>query len=217
LAKNKLISDDLRYLIFGEIYQRYSEPKARRKALTLLEAAITCFDKAGLEHVTFKTLAREAGLTAPSLRHYFANLEEIRELALKYIHLTSQKIVVDAMSAATDPDEMFRCYLEAHYKWAKNFKSHIRVWLSFLSYCSRNKDGQNLNTSAMANGARRIDQLIEIGKDAGVFTAGDGQDRARMIQALLLGWLTTLITEKLPNPDQYTQQVFKQCFVMLRA
>lgn len=207
--------DDLSHLIFEEIYQRYSEPKTRRKAFAILESAISCYDRRGFDSVTFKMIARECGLTAPSLRHYFADLDEIRETAMKYIHMIAQKIVVDGMADAKDPLERFRKYLESHELWAKHFKRHLCVWVSFISFSSRKKKERALNTEAVLNGAKRISELLARGRKSGVFTHKNDFMAARLIQTLILGWLTTLVTEDLAKPEVYTESVIEECFLLV--
>lgn len=210
-----LLRDDLSHLIFDEIYQRYSEPKTRRKAFAILESAISCYDKRGFDSVTFKMIARESGLTAPSLRHYFSDLNEIRELAVKYIHSIAQKIVVDAMTTASDPRDRFKKYLEAHSIWAKHFKRHLCVWVSFISFSSRKKKERALNTQAVLNGAKRISEMLSRGRRSGAFHHKDDFQTARLIQTIILGWLTTLVTEDLEKPDDYTESVIKECFLVV--
>tara|TARA_B110001454_G_scaffold124375_1_gene116062 strand:+ start:40984 stop:41637 length:654 start_codon:yes stop_codon:yes gene_type:complete len=210
--KEILTKDDLTHLIFEEIYRRYSEPKTRRKAFAILESAISCYDKRGFDSVTLKMIARESGLTAPSLKHYFSDLDEIRELAVKYVHMIAQKIVVDAMVDAKDPKDRLAKYLNGHYIWAKQFKRHVCVWISFISFSSRKKKDRALNTEAVLNGAKRISEMLSRGRRSGVFKHKDDFIAARVIQTLILGWLTTIVTEDITNIDSYTEGVFKECF-----
>jgi TetR/AcrR family transcriptional regulator, transcriptional repressor of bet genes len=207
----------LKYVAFGEIYLRYSEPKAKRRAFSLFEAAIKCFDNKGLENVTLKTIAREAGVTAPLLRHYFSGLAEIRELTLKYIGVISQKIVIDAIHSTNDPVEMYKRYVQAHLYWSLNFKRHLRVWISFLAKTAKRKTDRAFNTLAISAGTHRIVELISAGKLAGSFTHSDNQVTAKLIQTLILGWVIALATEELENPELYSKSVVDHCMKLVGA
>jgi AcrR family transcriptional regulator len=217
LAKKALFRDDVRYLVFAEIYLRFSEPKTKRKAFALIEAAIDCFDKTGFEHVTLEMIAREAGVTRPLLRHYFSGLDEIRELSLKYIRVIGQKVVVEALAGATQPDEMLKRYLNAHFYWSSNFKTHIRVWLSFLSISSKRKRDRALNTIAIEAGTQRLIQLLGSGRAAGVFKHSDDFKAARLMQTLMLGWLVSMATEDLESREDFSKMVIEECLALVGA
>ena len=201
-------------MIFNEVYQRYSEPKTRRKAFLIIENAIQCFDKKGFEHVTFTMIARESGLTAPSLRHYFANIEEIRRTAMKYIHLAAQKIVLDAMAKAQNPKELLKLYLYGHYLWVTQLKTYFRVWLNFLSYSSTRKHERQLNTLATENGTKRIIELLSIGRSEGHFKHDDDYIGARYIQTFILGWLTACVSQDIENIEAYSEAMMKNCMAV---
>ena len=213
------ISNDLRYLIFSEIYLRYSEPKARRKSFSILENAIACFDRKGFENVTFQMIARESAITPPSLRHYFKNLDEVRSLSLQYCHLIAQKLIVTAMTNETAPRAMLKAYLRAHAEWARQTPGHVRMWLSFLAYSARKSKDRKLNTQAVLNGASRLTELLTQGREQNVFHHTDDFKSARLIQTLILGWLTTLITEDSDEIEaaRYSEDVINLCLAVVDA
>lgn len=211
MKRKFVVSDDLSYLVFSEIYLRYNEPKTRRKAFSILESAIDCYHKKGFESVTYKMIARESGLTPSTLRHYFSDLKEIQEMTVKYIHMTAQKIVVEGMSTAKSADEMLKKYLEGHALWSTHFHKHTCVWLHFVSYSSRRKKERAMNTEAVSNGTFRISEMLSRGRKSGVFNHKNDIHAARIIQTLILGWLGALVTEDIENQKLFTQIVIEQC------
>src|SRR5262249_37486920 len=111
MANPKFLKDDLRYLVFSEIYLRFSEPKTLRRAFAILESAIDCFDKKGFGYVTLTMIARQAGVTRQSVNHYFKDLAEIRETAIKYIRLIGQNVVVNAIKEGVRSDLVLKHYI----------------------------------------------------------------------------------------------------------
>jgi AcrR family transcriptional regulator len=210
-----IIANDINYLVFSEIYQRFTLPKTRRKAFAILEAAIECYDKRGFDVTTFKMVARQAGITAPALRRYFGDLDEIREFSVKYVHLTAQKIVVESMKGSGNPVEMLDRYLKAHLYWALHFKRHLCLWIGFISYSSRKKRDRAINTKAVLNGAIRISEILNQGRKLGVFNHKNDFLTARMIQTMILGWLTTLVTEDTEDIEAYSQEILNKCRTMV--
>ena len=126
--------------------------------------------------------------------------------------MTAQKIIVDAIKELDNPLDILKKYLDAHSFWATHFKKHLCVWVSFISYSSRKKKERALNTEAVLNGAYRISEILSRGRRKGVFTHENDFQTARLIQTIILGWLTTLVTEDVENPDVYTKNVINTCF-----
>jgi AcrR family transcriptional regulator len=217
VSQRAIIKDDVRYLLFSEIYLRYDEPKTKRKAYSLLEAAIQCFDKKGFEDTTMEMIAREAGVTRPLLRHYFKDTRDLRETALKYMRLILQRVAVEAMLKSERPDEMLHLYLEACFTWARTYKVHRRVWLGFLASCGRRTSDRELNTQAVNTGTDRIVQLLKAGKDAGLFQFEDEHIAARLIQITILGALVTTTSENIDETEPLERAVIRQCLAIAGA
>ncbi len=212
MVQAKIIKDDIRYLLFADIYTKYSEPKTRRKAFAILESAIATFDKKGFENVTLTMIARESGVTRQLLNHYFESLNELRALALKYIRVIGQRIVVNAIPTDAPADQMLKGYFEAHQFWARNYKVHLRVWLGFLNSCAKNKSDREMNIVSVAAGTNRLEELLKAGKASGIFTVPDAREAARLIQTLMLGWLVSSLTEDDGiNSSQLETSVVKEC------
>jgi AcrR family transcriptional regulator len=210
---------DVRYLLFADIYLRLEEPKSKRKAFGLLEAAITCYAKKGFEAVTMEMIAREAGVTRTLLLHYFEDGSEIRELAIKYIRLMMQKIAIDFMESETTASGKLEKYVEACFFWSKNFRTHALVWLAFLHRCSGDKKLRELNTLASSVGADRIVSLIQLGQAQKVFPLREGglEHAAKTIQALITGALIVSVSENLEDDKLAAEQTRQLCLQMARG
>lgn len=202
---------EFRQLVFKEIYHRFSETKTQRRAFGFLEAAIYCFDKKGFENVTMTLIARESGVTRQLLSHYFKDLAEIREMAIKYIRVIGQQLMLQELARENKPERVLLSYLRAHLIWVNNFRSHIRVWLNFLSYCSKRDLDRNLNSAAVNAGHDRIEQVLLQGRTQGVFTHANDAKTATIIQTLIAGWLVTLVTENIENTNAFSEQIIQHC------
>lgn len=210
----KIIKDDLRYLLFSEVYQRIETPKGKRKALLLLEIAIGCFAKYGFKATTLEMIAREAGVTRPMIRHYFDSLSEIEEYALKYIRYIFQKFTVEAIAKENSPSLMLSAYVKACIDWTEQFKSHAVVWVSFLHRGSYNKKSRALNTAAVSVGTQRIAALLTDGKAAGEFRFNDTRKTARMIQLIITGSVISALSEDY-EIRQFTDDVTSSCLALV--
>lgn len=202
-----MLKDEINYLIFGEIYFRFSDPGARRKAFAILEAAIVCLDRKGFGGVTLEMIAREAGITRPLIKHYFADLDDLCGTAVKYIRLRFQKMVVDEVSNQTTEVLKLVRYIDTCFEWIDKFRSHANVWLSFLSQCVRKPSLRKLNTTAVETGEERIVGLLRLGQKNNVFHFKSVEGTAKALQSLLTGALVTYSSEDLRDAKEYKKAI----------
>ena len=201
--------------MFTEIYQRVSEPKARRKALAMLEAAISVYAKKGFEATTMEMIAREAGVTRPLVKHYFRDMEDLQETAIKYIRVIFQKFAVDALLNAETHQEKLDAYIESCFNWIAHFQSHALAWQAFLHRCAKSPKARNLNTLATSTGEERIISLLEDGKRAGVFQFQNSALSAKLIQAIITGALVCLGSEELQDKNAFKVGIKQTCLSLV--
>jgi len=156
-------------------------------------------------------VAREAGITPQGLRRYFRNIEDLREVSLKYIRILGQQMALDRISQIRDPVKLFCEYVRVHFIWTKVYKTHARVWLSFLSSCPRQKKDRQLNQLAVEAGHDRIVELIHAGVQACVFNCAQPRVAAHLVRTVITGWTLCLLTEELKNETQMTEAIIEQC------
>lgn len=211
----KVYDFELRQALFAEIDQRFSSPKARRKALEIMEATITCLARRGYQGVTLDMIARTAGVTRPLIRHYFRNLDELLRTSTQYIRLLFQRLAIDALVSGTSADEMLGLYIDACFRWIERHKTHAQVWFAFLLDSSRSNKARALNSAAVQRGEERIQALLERGRADGIFRFEDGAAASKMIQTQITGALITYISEDLPDREAYVASVRNACFKLL--
>jgi AcrR family transcriptional regulator len=209
----KLLRNDIKYVVFDEIYQRFNEPKAKRKAHGLMENMIHCLARKGFDGVTLQMVARESGLTRPAIKYYFASLDELKVFSIKYVRLIFQKLAVDAMMRGANPQDMLSLYIDSCFVWIKNYKTHALVWLAFLHRCSQNAEMKALNTMAVLAGEERIQNLLQIGKEKGVFRFSNAASTAKSIQVLITGALVSFVSENIDEPESFQALVKTQCLM----
>jgi|GEM_PF-5081548 len=93
MTTSRLLKDEINYIIFNEIYFRFTQPKAKRKAFTILETCVRCLSRKSFEEVTLQIIATEAGVSRPLIKYYFTDLASLLETVVKYIRLKFQNYV----------------------------------------------------------------------------------------------------------------------------
>ena len=211
MSRMRFAKVDPRYLLFAELYTDLDQPKSKRKAFLILEAAITCYARKGLSTATMDMIAREAGVSRTVVLHYFTDTKALRELSVKYIRLLFQKLAVEAIGEKTAIDDQLRAYVASCFYWTRNFKTHAVVWLDFLLQCAKDAKLRELNTLASDTGADRIAALLEAGCGAGVFKITDVHATAQAVQALIAGALVASRCQNLEDVDKYAGTLSEHC------
>ena len=67
----------------------------------------------------------------------------------------------------------------------------------------------------MQNGANRIADLLGRGRKAGVFHHNSDMETARYLQTVILGWLSTVVTENIANEKEYSSGIVRECMRMV--
>jgi AcrR family transcriptional regulator len=107
---------------------RYVNPVARRKEIA--EAVWRVIHRDGVEGASVRAVAREAGLSSGSLRHYFATQNELLAFAMQ---LVTDRVRTRIQAIAPSPD--VRAYVETVLAELLPLDaerlSEMEVWLAF--------------------------------------------------------------------------------------
>lgn len=76
----------------------------------ILEAAIACIDREGLEHVTTRKIAQQAGTNIASINYYFRSKDE---LLTSVLEMTIQHMLADVVAAIENEDQSFEATLRS--------------------------------------------------------------------------------------------------------
>ncbi|MGZ3771725.1 MAG: TetR/AcrR family transcriptional regulator [Bdellovibrio sp.] len=214
-VRKKLLKDDIKYLLFSEMYLKFSDPKKRRKAFSIIEAAVHCFAKKGFEKTTLDMVAREAGIARSLLNHYFKGIEDIRLTSIKYVRLLFQNLAVEEIKKGKSPTESIKLYVQSCFHWTENFKSHGKVWVAYLGLCISNQKHRELNSLAVQAGEERITALLNLGKSKNEFSFDSAEESAKIIQTIITGAMITLACENHNDPQGYKKLIIDQCLTVI--
>lgn len=76
----------------------------------ILEAAVTCIEQDGLENVTTRKIARQAGTNIASINYHFRSKDE---LLAKVLEMTIQHMLEDVVAAIEDQGQSFDATLRS--------------------------------------------------------------------------------------------------------
>lgn len=106
------------------------DPRLRRRELA--EAVWRVVRRDGLEHASVRNVAREAGLSMGSLRHYFASQSELMTFALRMV-IDGIEQRVAALDPADDPHRHAGKVLAELLPLDGRRRAENEVWLAFTA------------------------------------------------------------------------------------
>ncbi|KWX00428.1 TetR family transcriptional regulator [Carbonactinospora thermoautotrophica] len=106
------------------------DPEARRRELA--ESVWRVIRRDGLEHASVRNVAREAGLSMGSLRHYFATQSELLAFAMRLVHERVQRRIA-ALDLSGDPRQVVERALQEALPLDAERHAEMEVWLAFTA------------------------------------------------------------------------------------
>jgi AcrR family transcriptional regulator len=110
---------------------RNVDPERRRAELA--EAVWTVIRRDGLQRASVRNVAREAGLSMGSLRHYFATQAELLCFAMQLVGERA-RARVRAIEPADDPRETAERLLQELVPLDEERRAEAEVWLAFTGH-----------------------------------------------------------------------------------
>jgi AcrR family transcriptional regulator len=110
---------------------RQVDPEQRRAELA--EAVWTVIRRDGLQRASVRNVAREAGLSMGSLRHYFATQSELLCFAMQLVG-DRARARVGALQPATDPRATAERLLQELVPLDDERRAEAEVWLAFTGH-----------------------------------------------------------------------------------
>jgi AcrR family transcriptional regulator len=189
------------------------EPSSgQKRMMQIIEGAIKCYASVGIENTTYDRIAKACKITRPLIQHYFKDLDEIFEVAVKFIRANFQRVAIEAIQKESKPKEQLMAYVESTFQWVKEYPAHANTWKLVYYYCDLDPKLRKLQTEMVYLGLDRIAGLLEIGKSQKVFGCKDVRTTANFIQMLMTGALVKVSTENMDvSLEEFSKEISGAC------
>lgn len=189
----------------------------RRKAISILSAAIENYAELGLENTTYEAIAKRAKVSRPLIFQYFRDYEDIFYNSVKLIRVHFQEFAVKAMAHEDSPAEKLKSYVRSTFAWQEMHPAFSGTLFLYSQKCGRNERDRDLNTQFHITGRQRLVTLINAGLARKQFKCDDPEAAAEMIQAIIAGGMLTTMSVALSNKKMYQQHILELCLGLLKA
>jgi AcrR family transcriptional regulator len=190
-----------------------STSKSQLRKFQIIEGAVRCYAKMGLDKTTFDQIAKEAKTSRSLLLHYFKTKEEILFIAAQYVRKLFQERAITAIQKGRSTMEMLDLYIKSCFDWVDEEPDHVTFWLLFFNLTITVPKFKRLNTEMTTIGQARLAGLLEKAYSEGKITKGDFAERARLIQTNINGAIIQIVTEENTHAQQaaFKASVLQMC------
>ncbi len=142
----------------------------------------------GLEAVTMRAVAAEAGWSTGALHHYFGDKEELLLFAFQTVADRVGRRILLAAAKAGDPLELLRMQLVEGLPLDEERRAEVRVWFAFLGLAHTRPGLARAGRDAYRLWRKRVAKTLGAGQREGVVDAGlDCEREAGALIALVDG------------------------------
>jgi TetR/AcrR family transcriptional repressor of bet genes len=172
----------------------------------------------GLEAVTVRAVADEAGCSTGALVHYFAGKEDLLLFAFRTVADRVMRRVAAAEELTADPMELARAMLVEGLPLDRERQAEVRLWFAFL--------GLALTRPALARDQRltyrawreRVAERLAAAKEQGILRADvDPQTQAAALVGLVDGLAVQATFEPRALGTERQLELVDACLDQLRA
>lgn len=116
--------------------------KGRKRKLEIIQAAIKCMAKDGIEKTTFESIAKTLSIQHSNVTYYFPDKADLIKASMKHISFFSRALIEKALQEVSNPEEKLFTYIESFFNLTKKYPQNCAVSILFLYYSSLNKEYQ---------------------------------------------------------------------------
>lgn len=177
--------------VFFELFPQTPRKGDQRK-YEIIQAAIRCIARDGIQNIGFETIGRELGIGRSHVVYHFDSIDRIVLTATQYIVMTATRITIDGVSKAKTPRERLCAYVKSTFEWANKNPEQFSAFVHFWYRATYDPEFRELHTRIRAAAQARIQAILF---DELAEASAQGRDAlARSIHALLTGNLVDHLT-----------------------
>jgi AcrR family transcriptional regulator len=208
---NKNLQKSINKNDLPEFLAHWPKLSSRKRAHSILLAAIANYASKGIENTTYDDIAKAAKISRPLIFSYFKDYEEIFYYVVKLIRSHFQDFAVAALKKQSSPTEMLSAYVTSTFQWLDQYPNHAGTLLLYLQRCARNSRDRDLNTQFHEAGQLRLAALIRLAEDKGQAKCKDPDSAARLIQTVIAGALVNSVSVTMSDKARFREQVLTLC------
>ncbi|WP_417460549.1 choline-responsive transcriptional repressor BetI [Kordiimonas sp.] len=179
----------------------------------LIDATIRTIARVGYSETTVSRIAKEAGLSAGIISHYFGGKQALLEASMARVLFELHDAFLKHLEEATSPRERLSAIIDTNFEDDQYKPEIVRAWLSFWAQVPFSPELKRLqaiyNRRLISNLAHELRRIVP----------GDAaRDGAEIFASLIDGfWLRSTMAEAAPNLPEIRRQIEQSIDRYIRA
>lgn len=152
----------------------------------ILNTTLMLSSKIGFQTMSLRDLSRESGLSMGALYTYFSSKDDLLRIIHRYGMQTVTAILSKAVEGESDTHEKLRRIVRAHLYLSEM----MQLWFNFFFMETKNlkHEDRKIPTESELFTEQVIVDILEEGRQSGLYTIKDTMLTATLIKALLQDW-----------------------------
>ena len=148
--------------IFAALFERRLS-KGDHKKFEIVETAIECLAKDGIENTTFDSIGAKLRIRRSHVVYYFPRMTDLIDAVIQYVAATAQSSTLERLEKAGDWRAQIQAYVEGPFEWCRRYPDHPKVLILFFHLCTHFPEYRTMNGRIRDAGYRRILAILEGG------------------------------------------------------
>lgn len=186
---------------------RRSEIASDRRTSVLL-AARRSLAREGLDRLTMRMIAREAGISLGTVTYYFKSKEELLTTVLFNVAEQFDRSMENSCPNETDPYKKLLAYIANSLPADEARRELWLVWLEFWNRASRTPELSPLHNELYGRWRCEVAGILNTGIDAGRFHWHDTELVAKQLLAVIDGLAVNAVVG---DPEVSMDEMYRVC------
>ncbi len=168
------------------VFQIKKEKTIRKNLEGIFAAVLKISNQKGFHAMTMRDLSREAKLSTGALYNYFSGKEDLLEMMQNHRRTITRRVLRTNITAEKEPLVKLRAAIRTHLYLSEA----MQPWF-FFSYMEAKNIGPKQRRAAVQGELSTeniFTEILEMGRDRGLFMVDGCQMTASLIKAMLQDW-----------------------------
>lgn len=183
---------------------------SRREEVLL--AARRCLAYEGLDHLTMRMIACEAGVSLGTVTYYFPSKEKLLTTLLFRVAEQFDNSMECSCQGETDPYQELLTFIANSLPANEPTRELWLVWLEFWNQASRKQELSPLHAKLYASWRHQVADLLSTGIDANQFYPHDTELVAKQLVAMIDGLAVNAVVG---DPEISVDEMYRACRALI--
>lgn len=176
-------------------FDRGGESLAPKQA-HLIRSAYRVMGEKGMNRLSLQDVADEAGVSKAILPYYFESKENLTLITMRWVLARVAERIRGAINEVETAEEKVSAMVDAIFVSPESNERFYLVFFDFLGYAARNDRFADVGATFHEICNSLYAEVVELGKQEGVFHREDSSEAASVVRALVDGLFTQWVQDK---------------------